>query len=448
MQITEIELQNVQAFADPVIIRFAPMTLFYGPNSAGKSTVEDVFELLRELTIHSEPSYAVLNRCKRRGGRIYGEVDNEMVVRIAITLSRYYDADKYDLLKIAYSFQGCTNEEWGANTSRRLEIYANGQLSFSSDSAKRCEDFPDSAQSPHDDAMRVLASAIDLSMVTASRQIPKANELVYFFDNGYLIAGPGLYQNDADFGLSKFNLPTADECSAYQDFAYACSWLVDGNAHLQPIAEEEYLPFFENVQRTMLDHLFVDTGYRIDYDYRLIVSPENFAKIGTKSDDEWLKQICPMYLRLFLRDKNGVELNFTDVGSGLGYVLPVILAVWNPEKSAYIQQPELHLHPALQSVLGDIFIDVLNANQGQVLIETHSEHLLLRVLRRIRQTSSGSLLNQEYSFSAEQVAVNYFLPRGDGTTEVRLLRVSETGDFLDRWPNGFFAERDEDLFSE
>lgn len=253
MQITEIELQNVQAFADPVIIRFAPMTLFYGPNSAGKSTVEDVFELLRELTIHSEPSYAVLNRCKRRGGRIYGEVDNEMVVRIAITLSRYYDADKYDLLKIAYSFQGCTNEEWGANTSRRLEIYANGQLSFSSDSAKRCEDFPDSAQSPHDDAMRVLASAIDLSMVTASRQIPKANELVYFFDNGYLIAGPGLYQNDADFGLSKFNLPTADECSAYQDFAYACSWLVDGNAHLQPIAEEEYLPFFENVQRTMLD---------------------------------------------------------------------------------------------------------------------------------------------------------------------------------------------------
>lgn len=52
-------------------------------------------------------------------------------------------------------------------------------------------------------------------------------------------------------------------------------------------------------------------------------------------DGVWLDQLSPMYLRLFLRDKNDTMLDFTEVGSGLGYVLPVIVAVWHPRNGAY-----------------------------------------------------------------------------------------------------------------
>jgi predicted ATPase len=81
------------------------------------------------------------------------------------------------------------------------------------------------------------------------------------------------------------------------------------------------------------------------------------------------------------------------------------------------------------------------------MIETHSEYLLLRCLRRIRETTLGKQLpNSPLSLSKEDVSVLYFDPQPDGTTTVKQLRVSTQGDFIDRWPRGFFDERAKDIF--
>ena len=48
----------------------------------------------------------------------------------------------------------------------------------------------------------------------------------------------------------------------------------------------------------------------------------------------------------------------------------------------------------------------------------------------------------------EDVAVNYFEPQGDGTTKVHIIRVAPDGEFIDRWPHGFFPERNRELFDE
>lgn len=74
--------------------------------------------------------------------------------------------------------------------------------------------------------------------------------------------------------------------------------------------------------------------------------------------------------------------------------------------------------------------------------------MILRALKRVRQTANGTLKDPELKLNAEDIAVNYFEPQPDGSTRVHILRVSEDGDFLDRWPNGFFAERDQELFDE
>jgi predicted ATPase len=121
---------------------------------------------------------------------------------------------------------------------------------------------------------------------------------------------------------------------------------------------------------------------------------------------------------------------------------------------AMLQQPELHLHPALQAALGDVLIESSHIAQGKniiikrLIVETHSEHLLLRILRRIRQTQEKIGYLPELSIEADDVSVLYFDPRPDDTTHVTRMRISPEGEFMDRWPRGFFAERDKELFDD
>ena len=121
-----------------------------------------------------------------------------------------------------------------------------------------------------------------------------------------------------------------------------------------------------------------------------------------------------------------------------------------------LQQPELHLHPALQAALADVLIDATSEGSRpaglpatkcrKLLIETHSEHLLLRVLKRVRQSGHQRSAPEGLALRSDDVCVLYFEPSLDGRTQVRRLRVAPDGDFMDRWPRGFFTEREGELF--
>ena len=78
------------------------------------------------------------------------------------------------------------------------------------------------------------------------------------------------------------------------------------------------------------------------------------------------------------------------------------------------------------------------------LVETHSEHLLLRLLKRIRQTAEGEAPPEQQLTPAE-VGI-HFIEQRDGMVTVSSIRVNEDGEFLDQWPRGFFTERAEELF--
>lgn len=149
---------------------------------------------------------------------------------------------------------------------------------------------------------------------------------------------------------------------------------------------------------------------------------------------------------LYLIDEQQRTLDFDQVGSGVSYVLPVLAALWGCRRS-WIEQPELHLHPAAQCEMGDAIVRAFNRGRFSI-IETHSEHLLLRILRRIRETSAGKVLDRELQCQPEAVAVLYFAPQADGSTQIHQLRVTRGGDFMDRWPDGFFEERSRELFDE
>lgn len=156
--------------------------------------------------------------------------------------------------------------------------------------------------------------------------------------------------------------------------------------------------------------------------------------------------------RIVVKDlETGVKNNIIDVGFGLSQVLPIIVQVLNQgsdrrmktdivsrrierhiKKINIVEQPELHLHPNAQSNLADLFIMGTKSNtRNCFLVETHSEHLILRLRRRIL----------EGKIEPENVAI-YYVERDTDTQEgskVKKLSLDSQGNIKD-WPVDFFDQ--------
>ena len=145
---------------------------------------------------------------------------------------------------------------------------------------------------------------------------------------------------------------------------------------------------------------------------------------------------------LVLRDKRTeTVVSHRDVGIGISQVLPVLASsLGNKQCLIAIEQPEIHLHPALQAELGDVFIEsALGENQNRFIIESHSEHLLLRIMRRIRETTTGKSPQGALSVHPEDVMVLFVEPDGSRSI-VREMPLNENGELVKAWPGGFFEE--------
>lgn len=148
--------------------------------------------------------------------------------------------------------------------------------------------------------------------------------------------------------------------------------------------------------------------------------------------------------------RNRIPVSPRDIGVGISQVVPVLAMAYGLKgKTILIEQPEIHVHPKLQAELGDVFLRTAlfeNLMRNRYIIETHSEHLILRILKRIRQTTAGELEGNLPTVRPEDVCVIYAEPTKEGT-KLHRLRITPDGDFADRWPNGFFAERSAELFT-
>lgn len=133
--------------------------------------------------------------------------------------------------------------------------------------------------------------------------------------------------------------------------------------------------------------------------------------------------------------RTDTEVDLPQVGYGVSQVLPVIEScIRASDQVICIEQPELHIHPRLQARLGGLFASALRSG-NQVIVETHSENLLLRVRKLIKR---GILKSRD-------VAVLYVdNTAGIGATVVRL-DLDDTGQFLDPWPTGFFDDSLKDI---
>lgn len=143
-------------------------------------------------------------------------------------------------------------------------------------------------------------------------------------------------------------------------------------------------------------------------------------------------------LRL-IDSRTRTPVSLMDVGFGISQVLPVIVqSLLSREDIILIEQPEIHLHPRLQAELGSLFAEgISRGRRNQFIVETHSEHLVLRIQRLIRR---GELKPSDVSV--------LYVSRDEHGSWCSPLRLDSDGDFIDEWPGGFFEEGYRELFDQ
>lgn len=122
------------------------------------------------------------------------------------------------------------------------------------------------------------------------------------------------------------------------------------------------------------------------------------------------------------------------VGFGLTQVLPIVIAALSSAKGdiLLIENPEVHLHPAGQALMGQFLADVAQAGV-QVVVETHSDHVLNGIRRSVKADR----------IKPEQIAIHFFRPRSDEIAQVTSPSIDNSGN-IDTWPDGFFDQFDKD----
>ena len=176
-------------------------------------------------------------------------------------------------------------------------------------------------------------------------------------------------------------------------------------------------------------------------------------EVPSYPDWDWIRaKLAELHerTRLQIRHRASNTVVFPrDLGVGISQVIPVIVAtLHNTSGIVAIEEPESNIHPAFQVVLADLFLTQAKANPNVLfLVETHSEHLMLRCLRRIRETSEGEVPEGEPSLKPEDIAVHFVEPGDDGP-RIHRIRIDEDGEFLDPWPRGFFRERGKELYGD
>jgi len=152
---------------------------------------------------------------------------------------------------------------------------------------------------------------------------------------------------------------------------------------------------------------------------------------------DWKTQGSTEYEVRIQKTSSSPPVTLVDMGYGLGQFLPVlVLCYYAPEGSTLIlEQPGIHLHPKVQSQLADLLIEVVSKRNLQILVESHSEHLLNRLQRRVA----------EERITVDQTVL-YFCRNDEGISKIDELEMDEYGN-ITNWPENFFGDEMGDLFA-
>lgn len=461
VRIKAIHLQNFRAFVDVTTIPLGQITLLYGQNSAGKSSIIKALLFLQQSfnsrsDRKSEPFLFTGEGVDL--GSFESCVSNHDVSRqmvVGLTVGYSVAGEPEQLVKVLWII--------GREPSRfEVEIHINGRtLHFDSfeNSTRQLFVLRENSISDFielfngDDLFSSVDNLIADLRSPGHRPVFRRNTSGLLPDQltGTEYRGiAALYpQSPSEFdedetserirpnGLSAIWSATArDIRAAVSSVLRTTTYL--GPLRLEPQRFERFVPVDDNnvgpAGENMLSALYAKPRLQGEVNRFLSTMGMPYEiKVRHLGNRETLGQL--IYLAL-INKTTKVELAPTDVGVGYSQVLPLLTqAAISRRNLLCVEQPELHLHPAMQARLGEVFIEATNSGSNvNFLVETHSENLMLRILRKIRE-----------GLSPETVKVLYIDQNTAGASTVHELLISTSGEFISRWPHGFFDERLEEI---
>lgn len=497
--ITAITLENFKGIRDKVQIELKPITLLFGENSAGKSTIIQAIHYSLEILgkRNFDPNWTVY------GGNIVSlggfkslvhnqDLTKQIVIRFDLDLSSTeiptygllgekdnhsslnYDSawvefaikwDSYENSPVLDYYKTAINnievaEMYKVDKTTILKInekhpifYSEKRLNNNSSNSENWISFPLKFPNSPLPYWELPISVLTEKEIFLGQKFLSEKEFSLYLNQVLVAPGQMLtafLQCFCYLGPIR-QVPNRN----YQPNASSNlkAW-AEGQAAWELLYTKEQ-SFLNEVNLWLSSERKLNTGYSIHmkkYKELDLDSPlmENLSKKSTIKVEKLRAEIekIPTSKRIYLKEiKSGLSVLPQDIGVGISQILPVVVAALDSKAGhiVAIEQPELHIHPSVQVRLGDLFITQINHKKVVFLLETHSEHLLLRLLRRIRETNEGQLPPNSLALTPDKISVVYVEQTIEGM-KLTQLRVDETGEFLDRWPKGFFEERAEELF--
>ena len=548
MHLTRIEIENFKSIGERQSIEFRPITLLFGPNSAGKSTILQALHYLREVLERGNlnPDKTASGGLMNLGGfrnLVYNyDLKKPITIKVVLESSSFQEIGKRmlpadtmpdqlpdDVLPLVYLHDEGREDQFPFSVSIGLEVKILWSDGYRSPYVQRLaielnNEHLAAIVSPSGEEAQLTDFNFEHPLLQASRsstahydgdgsplekkirdmsdedEQDEPNPLAPDDDQAYLwvITRSGaLPWLDQDLILD-FEPDDANLTDQADRLRYLLSAMVVGPAQLTldylvdmtyigPLRQipprgyrpqmtpeaarwAEGLAAWDLLHRDRTDQLMqkvntwlsgaehLATGYQLER-IEFVQLPDTMQQMLERGlNEEDMNELQNLYNSLAARTEIGlrdIERDITvapdDVGVGISQMIPVVTAALREQGGLLaIEQPELHLHPAIQVKMGDLFIHAATAEldseaRRTFLIETHSEHLMLRLLRRVREQSEDELPEGVLGISPDDLAVVCIENRPDGT-RFRSIKVTPDGDFEDRWPQGFFHERADELF--
>lgn len=441
----ELRIQNFKGWKDTGLIRMAPITLFFGTNSSGKSSIGHFLMLLKQ-TVESADRKAVFNLGDKNSSVQLGsykdmvfnhETSNDICFeyeRDIVGLVTGKKAEQFEKIigtnRIRYPSLILTGEE-----TERFDVIV-GLNENHYPIVKQLKYLFQSGSKNNSIVMeRISRDELKYKVVVDSEQIfHNKSDAPYkyygFPDDVITINQKSIFMKEINYRHEQWyrSLYYLGPLRAKAERIYKWTGIepesvgfTGENTVDAIISSQQWSNAIEKKERLTIDKIVAQQLKRMELIEGFAVNSistkrqEYEVKVQAKGSNDWV--------------------DLPDVGFGISQVLPILVQCYfAPYGSSIImEQPDIHLHPRAQSLLADVLIDIINKQNIQLIIETHSEHFLRRLQRRIA----------EGVIPQEKVAA-YFANINKSPAKLEPLEIDEYGNILN-WPENFFGDEMGDI---
>jgi len=440
-----LRIRNFKAWKDTGEVRLAPLTVIFGTNSAGKSSLGHLLLALKQTALATDRKRALhlgdANTLIDLGtfkDCLYGhDLESELGFELA-----------WDLPKsIRFS-----------DLHEKKNLYSGNALSLNASLKSDKKEQPEiqgfTYQLRNEGA---LVLSVKHVLNGGGRWVlnPDEYKFVQAVGRNWPLTEPEKFYRVSETSISRYQ-----NAGFLTDFALETERMLDGISYLGPLRNHP-----QRIYQWSGDTP-VDVGQRGESAISAILAaeqderklnkgPRKPTRTFAKLIAEWLTDMKVIHsfdvkpvaegrkeFEVLIKTQAwSPEVKITDVGFGVSQVLPALVQAFYcpPNSTVWMEQPEIHLHPQVQSDLADVFISAVRASQDgkprnvQLIVESHSEHFLTRLQRRIA----------EEEISPKDVAIYFCRNTKDGAV-LESLDLNLFGE-IENWPIDFFGDQMSDL---